>query len=73
MNAILTHYLHSTITKADRLQVISGGSSSIRSVPLQSTLELAHRAAVVEFLGADNRRFLTGRLPNGDYCHVFLD
>ncbi len=74
MKAIQTKYLPATNTLGSRVKAWAEGGNAV-TIPYPHELSGAevHRAAaqaLVDKLGW-NMPFITGGLPNGDYCHVF--
>jgi len=76
MKAIQTKYLPATNTKGARIKAWASGGNRV-TIPYQHELSGAdvHRAAarvLCDNMGWD-MPFVTGCLPNGDYCHVFAE
>lgn len=88
MQAIQTHYLPATNCKGSRIKATCERGSITIDYPHDLSGDEVHRAAVhaliARFVKEDAKRygtnrnpwerpFVTGGLPNGDCCHVFLD
>lgn len=76
MKAIQTKYLPATNSRGSRIKAWADGHNNV-TIPYPHELSGAevHRAAakaLCDKLGWD-REFITGGLPNGDYCHVFKE
>lgn len=76
MKAIQTKYLGATNQRGSRIKACTEGGNTI-TIPYPHELsgDAVHRLAaqaLCDKLGW-NRQFVTGGLPNGDYCHVFTE
>lgn len=76
MKAIQTKYLGATNQRGSRIKAWAEGGNTI-TIPYPHELsgDAVHRLAaqaLCDTLGW-NRQFVTGGLPNGDYCHVFIE
>ena len=74
MKAIQTKYLPCTNSRGSRIKAwTEGGNTSVIGYPHELSGDEVHRLAaqmLCDKLGWD-MEFITGGLPNGDYCHVF--
>lgn len=86
MQAILTKYLPVTESRGSRIKASCERGSIVIPYPHELSGDECHRAAVQalldKFTSEDeksgrlhchwNKQFVTGALPNGDYCHVLI-